>query len=180
MKTGKEKRNSFIALCEYATQRNLCWRIACGTCGHREFRYAFSKIIYGKHPDNKSFWSTIGDKYDDFMWGKTPSEEDQIKLASIVAGADIRDIHQVAKFPDWLGYIGLVIFHCKSSSSSQPSRAHKILTDALLPQFIEFTKRRSSLCDYLKNKKESGGILTIDDLEKIEEGLNLTFQRIIL
>jgi len=166
---NKTIRNSFVALCEYASQNNWCWKITCTTCGHSAFKVAFSKLVKDQHPDNDSFWplgksnSTQlkeADDNDDFR--RRASLENQLKLASIVSDAKISHIQQVAKFPDWLGYIGLVIHHCPSH------QARKLLSDAYIPQFIEITSEDRELSGYFKKMQSDDGILSINDLSKVE------------
>jgi len=162
-------RNPFVALCDYASRNNWCWKIFCTTCGHGAFRVTFSKIIHDQHPDDKSFWTNGQDnaaplkeleKYGDFV--RDATVVNQLKLASIVAEAKILDIQSVAKFPDWLGYIGLVIHHCPSHE------ARKAMSDSFLPQFIAMVKNDKEICEYLQEKQKGQELLSIDDLERIE------------
>ena len=163
------KRNSFVALCDYASRGNWCWKIFCTTCGHGAFRVAFSKLIHNLHPDNKSFWPygsenhsllKESDKFNDF-W-RDSKKENQIKLARIVAKSKLFDIKDITKFPDWLGYIGLVIHHC-------PNRdARKIISDSFLSQFINILKGNKEIVSYLQEKKSKNELLSINDLSRIE------------
>lgn len=174
----KSLRNPFVALCDYASRNSQwCWQISCTTCGHVSFRIAFSKLVMNQHPDDRSFW-TVGeedvntDGYEfymkfrelekDFDMALTTTYEKQLKLASIVAESSLRDIQEVSKFPDWLGYIGLVFYHC-----SIPE-ALEILTKSLLPQFLGLLPKDSDCYKYLKRKQREGLLLEIKDLEKIE------------
>jgi hypothetical protein len=169
MVNKKNKRNSFVALCEYASQNNWCWKMSCTTCGHGAFKVAFSKIVHKEHPDDDSFWPygksnsdslREVDNYRDF-WSEA-SIVNQINLVSIVAQAKISEIRVIAKFPDWLGYIGLVINHCSSLE------ARKIISDSFLPQFIVMLKNDKEICNYLKNKLVQQELLSMNDLSRIE------------
>ena len=164
---NKYSRNAFVALCEYASKHNWCWKIHCTTCGHSDFRVAFSKLVRGQHPDNEEFWSKGKDKYslcqerdqyNDFLsWDV--SDSSQIKLADIVASSKILDIQSVSSFPNWLGYIGLVLSHC------QHTDARKVISGALIPQFISMLENNGSDCKWLK---EPNKVLSIKDLEIVE------------
>ncbi|MBM3255882.1 MAG: hypothetical protein FJZ04_00200 [Candidatus Moranbacteria bacterium] len=165
----KSKRNAFTALCEYASKNNWCWKLFCTTCGHGSFKIAFSKIISGQHPDRTSFWPNgkdnaallkKADQYRDF-WSES-SVANQMKLASIVADAKLSEIKDVAKYPDWLGYIGLVIHHCPSRESREK------ISESFLPQFISMLKDDKEICDYLQNKQTQKETLSINDLSRIE------------
>jgi len=165
------KRNPFVALCEYASQNNWCWKITCTTCGHSAFKVAFSKLVRGEHPDNNSFWlngkenhsalKEIG-KYDDFRKRNIDSDI-QLRLAKIVAEAKICDIQKISRFPDWLGYIGLVIHYCYDNEAS------KILSDSLILQFMELLKDDKSTTEYLKKKQ----LISVYDLEELEERIKI-------
>jgi len=161
------KRNSFVALCEYASQNNWCWKITCTTCGHSAFRVAFSKLVRGEHPDDDSFWPN-GRKnhsllketgnYNDF--GRSGIDKDvQLKLAKIVAEARIYDMQKAAKFPDWLGYIGLAIHYCYDDEAS------KIISESLIPQFMELLKNDKNIFEYL-NKIQLISIYDLGELER--------------
>lgn len=47
------KRNAFVAVCEYASNMQWCWNAMCTTCGHMDFRRAFSMLAKGMHPDDE-------------------------------------------------------------------------------------------------------------------------------
>ena len=161
--------NQFVALCKIASQNDWCWKIFCTTCGHGEFKVAFSKIMRNQHPDDKTFWpygkknhplSKEIDNYRDFFG--YASNTTQIRLANIIATAKVVDIQAVAKFPDWLGYIGLVIHHCQNRES------RTIISNAFLPQFIKMVKNDNEIRKYLQEKLLNHEILSINDLSRIE------------
>ena len=166
------KRNSFVALCDYASQNNWCWKLYCTTCGHGAFRVTFSRIARNEHPDDASFWPygmemhppplKESNVYADFWTGKEASPEIQMKLATIVAEAKLVDIQAVARFPDWLGYIGLVIGHCFCYE------ARNKISESFLPQFIEMLKDHKEICEYLQDKQSKHRLLSLEDLERIE------------
>ena len=88
-----------------------------------------------------------------------------MKLVKIVADAKLIDIQDVAEFPNWLNYIGLVIHHCSDAA------ARKLLSDSLLPQFIAMVKDDTNLSWYLQGKLNRGKSLAIKDLGKIQNSL---------
>jgi|SRR3990167_2968679 len=166
------QRNPFVALCDYASQNNWCWKIFCTTCGHGAFKVSFSKIVHGQHPDDESFWPNGKENhsplqkmevYSDFFRGA--SAVVQMKLSSIVAEAKLADIQAVAKFPEWLGYIGLVIHRCPSRDSK------KIISDAFLPQLITLVKNDKEVYDFLQKKQSRQEFLSIGDLSRIESSI---------
>ena len=171
-------KNPFVSLCEHASQNNWCWNLFCTTCGHGAFKIAFSKLIHGQHPDDDSFWPNGKsnsdplkevDNYSDF-WSSA-SITNQLKLAKIIAEEKISDIKAVAKFPNWLGYIGLVINHCPSRES------RKIISESFLPQFIKILKNEDEkeICEYLQEKQSRHELLSVNDLSRIKnKSVNLS------
>jgi hypothetical protein len=166
------QRNPFIALCEVASQNNWCWNLNCTTCGHGAFKVAFSKLVRGEHPDDESFWpkgkenhSSLSEMNSYHEFTRDTHVLNKTDLASIVADSKVVDIQSVGKFPDWLGYIGLVLHHCYSSE------ARKIISDVFLPQFIELIQADTVTYDYLKDKQSKQELLSIYDLDKIENSL---------
>jgi hypothetical protein len=165
-------RNPFVALCEVASQNNWCWNLNCTTCSHGAFKVAFSKLVRGENPDNESFWpkgkenhSPLSEMSKYYEFTRDTHVLNQTDLASIVAEAKILDIQSVAKFPNWLGYIGLVLHHCYRTE------AQKIISYSFLPQFIELMQKDTATCDYLKDKQSKQELLSIYDLDKIENSL---------
>ena len=168
-KTNNARRNPFVALCDYASRGSWCWNICCTTCGHSALKVSFSKIVRRQHPDDDSFFPygkgnndllKEMENYKDFF--EDADIEVQTKLTSIVAEAKLSNIQTVAKFPDWLGYIGLVMHHCSNKE------ARKIISDAFLPQFIAMVKNDKETYKYLLEKQSKQELLDIDDLSRIE------------
>lgn len=168
-KTRDNRRNPFVALCEVASKNRWCWKLFCTTCGHGAFRVSFSRIIRGQHPDDESFWPNGKEnasplkewaEYDDFRG--PASSESQIALARIVAGAALSDIQAVARFPDWLGYIGLILRHCSEFGAQQ------IVSGALLPQFTGLVAKNNEAKTYFQAKQKDGRQLEISDLSLVE------------
>lgn len=87
-------------------------------------------------------------------------------MAEIVAEANLFEIQEIAKYPDWLGYIGLVIHYCKNP------RAIEIITNGLLPQFIKMVENDKIVYKYLISKRDNNEFLTVRDLSSIEIGVN--------
>ena len=171
-KTRDNRRNPFIALCEIASRNNWCWKLFCTTCGHGAFHVSFSKIVRGQHPDDEPFWpngkknhSPLKELYEYNDFRRATDLEAQEKLAYIVAGAKLADIQAVAKFPDWLGYIGLVLQHC------QDFNARMILSDSLLPQFMPLVKSKKVTHEYFEGKHSERRPLEISDLGLVEDSM---------
>lgn len=80
------------------------------------FRYALLEIANGKRPSEADWLVRIGrTRYSDQL-GPFPREysrEKKVETLRICATADLRRISRVCRFPDWLGYMGLVMAICK-------------------------------------------------------------------
>jgi hypothetical protein len=169
---NNHNRNPFLALCDNASQNDWCWNINCTTCGHGAFRVSFNKLMTrDEHPDDASFWPFGKGNSEPLQEFKKHPEyrdyyytyDNQQKLVEIVVGAKIADINTLCRFPDWLGYIGLVMAHCPSR------RAQMTLSSHFIPQFLTFFEKDNEIKGYLENKQLNNEPLTIADLNKIEK-----------
>ncbi len=166
------QRNPFIALCDYASQNNWCWRINCTTCGHTAFRVGYSMLVKGYHPDEESLWPSKSkndqdmmkesDIFNDFRIDTRSSIiQSQIKLAEIVSEIKLPDLIAVSKNQDdWMAYLGLVLHHCPTIKTKT------ILSESLTKQLVENTDNES-IKDYLKNKDHRTDFLTEKDMSAL-------------
>ena len=171
--------NQFEAICFFASEKNWCWNLYCTTCGHWEFRNAFFVIASGK-----SFEEGIVKRPSKYYWKKLAhsrgyySEDEKEKIINICLEANISSIATKCKFPDWLGYLGLILTYTSSISDSYKSlssnwakqlKEHLIdvenLNDYIPPVYSEIHTR----LDQVVNGKSE--LLNIRDLEKIERQL---------
>lgn len=182
------ERNAFEALCDYGNKYKWCWNLFCTTCGHYDFRIGFSKLIHGINPDSDEFWvnkiartddNNISDeryqdpyyverrhqdlneieKYKDFE-GRA-SKTAQVKLAKIVATANLDTIRKTCPGSDWLGYLGLVVEACDNKEAAD------ILSKSLIPQFVNIVSSKE-LAEFLQKKLDDGLHLSVNDLSRIE------------
>ena len=164
---NKNEMNPFEALCKLASKENWCWNLFCTTCGHMHFRYAFSELAAGKSPDNKD-WLIYSEKTDYTQYlGPLPRsyrEEQKEKFLNICQRANISSIAGNCKFPDWLGYLGLVLEHMHTRSNcykSISSRWASQLRDIVPPA----SHAHARLCQVIEQEDE---LLNIGDLETCE------------
>lgn len=72
------------------------------------------------------------------------------------------------RFPDWLGYLGLGLFHTESTETID-----RTLTKAWIPQFLRLlcdgVESRGSLQSILDSPV---GVLRWQDLDRLESGLS--------
>lgn len=155
-------RNAFLAMAELASKENWCWKIPCTTCGSMYFKSAFRELISGKHPDQKE-WLTMQKNHHKLDLFERLSLDEQEKLSDVVIGASVVDLLKVAKFPDWLGYLGLVLHNC-----GQLERTSSKITKVFVPQFLDLVKGLDDFSAEKKGLKEKNTI-SFYDLEIVEK-----------
>ena len=158
--------NQFEALCKLASDENGCWKLGCSTCGHFHFRYAFLELATGKSPKDSNWIVNFRDaKYCDSL-GDIPTsftEEQKRTINNICADSNIKAIAESCRFPDWLGYVGLVIEYTRSSTES-----YKKLSKSLAFQLSEMISKESKVYERFSKIATGQGLLNIRDLEEFE------------
>ena len=170
MTIEKSKRSAFEAVCELASRERWCWEMACGTCGHLYFRCALLELSDGMRPDVDG-WITRESRHHRVrrIPGATSypfsfSDDRQRALSSILADASLRRIASVAKFPDWLGYVGLALRY-----TEEAERCGRRLTKAWVPQLQALCIPDSGAVERLQSVLDNeSGILRWHDLESVE------------
>lgn len=179
--------NQFNALCELASAEGWCWNLACTTCGHLHFRYGFLELASGKsvndsdwivHRRKTAYAKQLG------TLPKNYSESQKESVLIICKDANIAEIALVCKFPDWLGFLGLVLVDMNPKND----RNFETLQDGLffdVPQSNRYLEVSQSWASQLKNlvmadssiwhqldKISSNELtLTLENLESIESNL---------
>ena len=130
----KNKRNPFIAVSEIASKNRWCWKLTCTTCGATELRSSLQKIAQGFHPDDMEWKSNWLIKDFARNYRRTFPEDIQRKLNDIISDVDIKELNSVASFPDWLGYLGIVIDSCPDKF---------LFKKSILQQFVDILDKKS-------------------------------------
>ena len=172
-----KSENKFEKLCTIASKNNWCWKIYCTTCGCQDIRGAFYYIGLGKSlPNNISRISQL--KIDYNRREPFPNEVLNEFLKS-VSSANLFEINKNCKFPDWLGYIGLIL-HLFGSWDGYFKIARETgripLVDVVksyCPQFIKMVNKNSNAYKILNDIIDSNYLtkLKVSDLEEIELGI---------
>jgi hypothetical protein len=134
MRRKIEITNPFEALCVLASRRNYCWKLYCTTCGAMDIRTGFMLIAKGYHPQPSSFnWDLELYKLKRSM-SRDWTEEMTTKFISELSNASLEFISDNCTFPDWLGYLGLILhqFHYDFSNRIKISNAWKPQLDAIV------------------------------------------------
>jgi len=159
--------NQFEELCKLASKENWCWNLVCTTCGHLHFKYSFLELASGKSPTDSNWLVHCRSTGYQKAIGSLPiiyTEEQKIKILTICKNANLSKIASMCKFPDWLGYLGLILVHMRTDSVEYTE-----LSSIWSSQLSNFTSAESKIHDRLNdivNKK--GTPLNIKDLEQCE------------
>jgi hypothetical protein len=106
-------------LVEFASEANargVCWRIGCTTCGASELRGGIRRLARGGSPQRPSWLEELGAAASPSAL--TPQEAGV--LASVCSGAPLDRVARAASFPDWLGYLGFILWELT------PYRNHRL------------------------------------------------------
>lgn len=151
-----------------ASEQRWCWNLYCTTCGHMHFQYAFHEIGNGKHPSDTDWVVRIGDTHYREQFGELPlrlNRPQELRLLWICSMANLTKVKQQCSFPDWLGYLGLVIAHTRPDSD-----AHWIVCASWAAQLRKWVRESTPISRRLdKVISTPGECLSIYDLESVEE-----------
>ena len=155
--------NLFEELCVMASQKNFCWKLYCTTCGNSEIRFGFMKIAQGSLPKLIN-WEICKNSYEE-MKIKNWSEEMETNFTEEISKVSIDFISTNCKFPDWLGYLGLILymFHLDF-------KKRELLSQAWKPQLDHLVKERNS--ENLESLKQIS-LLSWENLENYESALSV-------
>lgn len=166
--------NAFDALCVLASAEGWCWKYPCSTCANMEFRYGYLELSQGKHPQDQNWIMTQDDitngKVYEFPY-KFPFEyplEDREAVLKICLESNLSVINDTCKFPDWLGYIGLILRYM--DSWREPSKLYEKVSEHWAKQLMEIIPKTSTAYSMLESK----GSLNFYILEACERVLNGT------
>ena len=164
--------NPFEALCELASSQNWCWRMPCTTCGQMHFHYAFHELASGRSPTD-DHWPVQGSLTgsDALKLGlpklgspRTYTAEQKSQILPICSEASITYIASRCKFPDWLGYLGLILAYMNGYSN-----AYQDLSSKWATQLTDLVEDRSSIRTELGNiAQREQGILSLSHLQQCE------------
>jgi hypothetical protein len=167
----KDRENQFEKLCQLASEESWCWNLQCTTCGHSHFRWAFAELAEGKSIDGPDWEVNMGKDSKSLFkrLGSPPmSYDDRQKqnVLEICREANLSTISRECKFPDWLGYLGLVVEHMWHPVQLRPlSSCWAAQLKELVPAHSYIHDRLCQVCEQTEK------ILNIGDLELCESAL---------
>ena len=169
---GDRGLNAFEQLCRVASKENWCWRIGCTTCGAQYFRLGFYYAGQGLIPDA----TTLREDKKKIPFERNFPKKITNKLLSSVCEANLMNIHKSCRFPDWLGYLGLV-YHFFGGFGNYFGTALLIgnvpmmeVTRNIAPQLLEMVEEDSESYRFLSEIIDSNYTLElrVRDFETIE------------
>ncbi len=161
--------NQYEELCKLASNESWCWKLFCTTCGHIHFRYAFSELAAGRSPDEPNWIIHNGNTKFSNSLGPLPrfyTEEQKHEVSAICAKANLSSIANVCKFPDWLGYLGLILKHMYTDK--EPYRE---LSESWVSQLSDMVPPGSAAHNRLSEITKHKKLLRIQDLELCESSM---------
>ena len=162
-------QNAFEQLCVLASRENWCWKIYCTTCGHLHFRYSFLELTHAKLPAEEGWLIHSTTTSYPFTFPRHFTRAQSERVIDICKEADLKIIASECKFPDWLGYIGLVVHHFGAADHDRHlSISWGLQLRNLVPPASRSRERLEAICS------DSASALTIKDLEMIETDWRLT------
>ncbi len=167
--------NHFEELCKLASQENWCWKLSCTTCGHMHFRYAFVELANGKSPADPD-WQVHAHNTDFRALGEFPhrlSKEQKQVILKECLDADLLAIAKNCRFPDWLGYLGLILTHTSGSGSY-----YQQLSMNWSAQLIKVVIIDAPIYQKLCSIANGEGVLVIADLEDVERSIDTHFKSV--
>jgi len=161
--------NPFEQLCFLASDEEWCWNLFCTTCGHSHFRYSFAELASGKSPADRDWLIHRRRTRYEKQLGRWPREYNDVqkcKILEICSEADISLISGRCKFPDWLGYLGLVLEHmrCDHEIFGAMSSQWAMQLKKLVPPNTPVHTRLEPIMTH------DNELLNIEDLERVEYG----------
>lgn len=166
--------NRFESLSRLATREQWCWDLACQTCGHMVFRWGLKALAKGLHPDEPEWphhWrseqtSTRLAKVN----GPMPApggwpESEQRAIQEAVRGCRLELITGGARFPDWLGHLGVLLRYTENAELG-----NLLVTRELVPQIACLVEPGSNADTMLRRRLDAKQPLRWSDLEVIERG----------
>ena len=123
--TLSPSQNSFTAFVKLAAARRYCWKLGCSTCGSWKYRSGLFLLSLGAVPESLR-WKRMERHLE--LSPKSFQDPDIFdqEFCGLLRGADLREISQQCIFPDWLGYLGVVISEmqrCRSTATSEVLRS---------------------------------------------------------
>ena len=133
------------------------------------FNYGFYEMAYGRSPTDDD-WPVQGslEGYSKpHSLPRTYTDEEKKQILSICSEASISYIESRCKFPDWLGYLGLILLHMR-----QDSEQYEQLSATWALQLADLFDPSSPPYPKLKRISQgTQGVLTWGLLEECERHL---------
>jgi hypothetical protein len=161
--------NAFEEVCKLASNENWCWKLGCTTCGCLHFRYSFQELARGKSPSDRNwlvysrrtnYAATLGD------FPRQYSDEEKRQVLVICKNASLKRISEECRFPDWLGYLGLILERMNSDLDE-----YREVSQTWTQQLADIVPTHSYAHDRLDAQLRAGQLLSLADLEMCEGAL---------
>jgi hypothetical protein len=167
-----DDENAFELLCRLASKEQWCWMIPCNTCGNHEFKYGLRELGRGHSPADPDWVvhkcnGTLGQILDEIPYATGLADPEIVAVVEVCAGANLKRIADDCLFPDWLGYLGIVLARAYCEDV-----AYEKLTALWAWQLRDFVGRDSTIWSHLDEcARLSDRRLSFGDLEAVEQAI---------
>lgn len=163
--------NSFEAMCRRAKDEQWCWNLCCQTCPNHDIRFGLIQIGWGRHPVSHEW-----DRFDtqNPQSPESPSirhisdwpEAVKRQLSDVLTAASLQNLAEDCSFPDWLGYLGVVL-----DFTGDDEVVAMRLSNSWLPQLRMMVERGSPSRTRLDEVRASGRPLKWSDIDGLERDI---------
>ena len=159
-----QPKSYFQALCHTASQQRWCWQLKCTTCHCMYIRAGFYLIAKKEEFTLLSVLNLI--KNPNINFSKLSFSE----MENVIIDASKADLNMIkyCKFPDWLGYIGLLY---ALFNYDETSHAIRKLTKSYCTQFQKMLDKKSKSFIWIdriiqSDYKETFPLSLLESIEK--------------
>ena len=174
---NQNAENAFVQLCRLASAERWCWKMPCTTCSNHEFRFSFRELSRGRSPSDADWIIHRGtrglpEKLGRIGYPRDTPEREKVATLEICAGADLKSIADQCVFPDWLGYLGLVLHFMRCHDN-----AYVKVATLWAWQLREMVGQDANIWAQLDIAATSSGrLLLFGDLEGVETALRTRYR----
>ena len=165
--------NSFELLCKLASEERWCWNLHCSTCGHMHFKYSFMELAKGKQPYSNEWLVHQKTKLYKVLGSSTRAytTEEKNNIIKICIDSSLSKIAKHSTYPDWLGYVGLVLAHTKINN-----HLYIELSSVWANQLKDIVEKESTISLKLQNIVASNTFLSLKNLEECQYAMQSKYR----
>ena len=168
-KAPERSDDPFLALCILASEERWCWKLCCTTCGHHHFRAAFKQLADGITPLSED-WQ-VSRSGSARLTVPVPRSFDELQVERIIEvclRANLTRVAEQCRFPSWLGYLGLVLWHTGGWHAPGVPRFRELSIN-WATQLMQLLPQESESTQFLERFASGEFCLAPENLEQVEQ-----------